>query len=76
MPERLIPGGILLVLLGDEEPDELGIAHPAFPLHGIAPGNKRETETFTFGAATNGEVISSSLCVFMCARSHVPSDGP
>jgi len=38
---RPSPGEILLVLFGHEEPDELGVAHPAFPLHGVAPGNKR-----------------------------------
>lgn len=35
------PGWVLLVFFRYEEPDELGVAHPAFSLHGVAPGNQR-----------------------------------
>lgn len=37
---ELSPGGIFLVFFGDEEPDELGVAHPAFSLHSVAPGDE------------------------------------
>lgn len=39
----VLPSGIFLVFFRYEEPDELGIAHPAFSLHGVTPGNKRQS---------------------------------
>lgn len=35
------PGWVFLVFFRYEEPDELSVAHPAFSLNCVAPGNQR-----------------------------------
>lgn len=39
-----LPGWVFLVFFRYEEPNKLGVAHPALPLHGVTPGYGRKTE--------------------------------
>ena len=56
------PGGIFLVFFRHEEPDELSVAHPAFPLHSVTPGNKSDSVVH-IQYCHHGEAISSSVFV-------------
>lgn len=65
-PKRLdsiLPGGIFLVFLWYEEPHKLSITHPAFPLHGVTPGNKRDK---AIQYCSYREIISCSVFVYLC----------
>lgn len=65
----ILPGGIFLVFLRYEEPHKLCIAHPAFPLHSITPGNNRD-RAICIQYCYYGEVISSSVLVYVCVSTY------
>lgn len=60
-----LPGGIFLVLLRYEKPDELGVAYPAFSLHSAAPGKQEQQIHIRIHNRHYGEEISSSVFVYV-----------
>lgn len=61
----VLPGGIFLVFFRYKEPDKLSVAHPAFSLHSVTPGNGRDGAIHV-QYCHYFEIISSSVYVYMC----------
>lgn len=60
-----LPGWVFLVFFRYEEPNELGVAHPALPLHGVTPGYGRKTEVSSH-SPLQIEFSNHPLCLFIC----------
>lgn len=60
----LLPGGIFLVFFGNEEPDELSVAHPAFSLHSVTAGYKRDSVIHIHYLWWSNQLLCLSMCAF------------
>lgn len=72
--ERPLPCRVFLIFLRYEEPDELSVAHPAFSLHRITSGNKRDRAIHMrrchYCYKKKKKKVPSSVFVYMCVSTY------